>query len=48
MFLHGGVVHIIGNMVFLYIFGDNIEDRFGHFKYLVLYLLWGIAGWNNP
>ena len=43
MFLHGGVVHIIGNMVFLYIFGDNIEDRFGHFKYLILYLLWGIA-----
>jgi membrane associated rhomboid family serine protease len=43
MFLHGGVVHIIGNMVFLYIFGDNIEDRFGHFKYLILYLLWGVA-----
>jgi membrane associated rhomboid family serine protease len=43
MFLHGGIVHIIGNMVFLYIFGDNIEDRFGHFKYLLLYLLWGIA-----
>lgn len=43
MFLHGGVVHIIGNMVFLYIFGDNIEDRFGHFKYLILYLFWGIA-----
>jgi membrane associated rhomboid family serine protease len=43
MFLHGGIAHIIGNMVFLYIFGDNIEDRFGHFKYLILYLLWGIA-----
>jgi membrane associated rhomboid family serine protease len=43
MFLHGGVIHIIGNMVFLYIFGDNIEDRFGHFKYLILYLFWGIA-----
>ena len=43
MFLHGGVVHIIGNMVFLYIFGDNIEDRVGHFKYLILYLVWGIA-----
>ncbi|HEU5461983.1 MAG TPA: rhomboid family intramembrane serine protease [Nitrososphaeraceae archaeon] len=43
MFLHGGVAHIIGNMVFLYIFGDNIEDRFGHFKYLILYLFWGIA-----
>src|SRR5919112_254820 len=43
MFLHGGIMHIIGNMVFLYIFGDNIEDRFGHFKYLILYLFWGIA-----
>jgi len=43
MFLHGGIMHIIGNMVFLYIFGDNIEDRFGHFKYLLLYLFWGIA-----
>ncbi|HEX6293641.1 MAG TPA: rhomboid family intramembrane serine protease [Nitrososphaeraceae archaeon] len=43
MFLHGGIMHIIGNMVFLHIFGDNIEDRFGHFKYLILYLLWGIA-----
>ena len=43
MFLHGGIAHIIGNMVFLYIFGDNIEDRFGHFKYIILYLFWGIA-----
>jgi membrane associated rhomboid family serine protease len=43
MFLHGGIMHIIGNMVFLYIFGDNIEDRFGHFKYLILYILWGMA-----
>jgi membrane associated rhomboid family serine protease len=43
MFLHGGIMHIIGNMVFLYIFGDNIEDRFGHFKYLILYIFWGIA-----
>jgi len=43
MFLHGGIAHIIGNMVFLYIFGDNIEDRYGHFKYLILYLFWGIT-----
>ncbi len=43
MFLHGGIMHIIGNMVFLHIFGDNIEDRFGHFKYLILYLFWGIV-----
>ncbi len=45
MFMHGGIAHLIGNMVFLYIFGDNIEDRFGHFKYLLLYLFWGfLAG----
>ncbi len=43
MFMHGGVAHLIGNMVFLYIFGDNIEDRFGHIKYLLLYLLWGVV-----
>lgn len=42
MFMHGGIAHLIGNMVFLYIFGDNIEDRFGHIKYLLLYLLWGV------
>ena len=43
MFLHGGVLHILGNMWFLYIFGDNIEDRIGHFRYLLFYLLCGIA-----
>jgi membrane associated rhomboid family serine protease len=43
MFLHGGWMHIIGNMWFLWIFGDNVEDVFGHFKYLVFYLLCGIA-----
>jgi rhomboid family protein len=43
MFLHGGWMHIIGNMWFLWIFGDNVEDAFGHFKYLVFYLLCGIA-----
>ncbi len=42
MFMHGGILHIVGNMVFLYVFGDNIEDRFGHIKYLAIYLLWGI------
>ncbi len=41
-FLHGGWGHIIGNMVFLYIFGDNVEDRMGHFRYLLFYLLVGI------
>jgi membrane associated rhomboid family serine protease len=43
MFLHGGWMHLIGNMLFLYIFGDNVEDRFGHFKYLVFYLIAGVS-----
>ncbi len=43
MFLHGGFLHILGNMLFLWVFGDNIEDRMGHVKYLVFYLLCGIA-----
>lgn len=41
MFMHGGVAHIIGNMIFLFVFGDNIEDRFGRVKYILLYLGWG-------
>ena len=43
MFLHGGWMHLIGNMLFLYIFGDNVEDRFGHLKYLVFYFIAGIT-----
>jgi membrane associated rhomboid family serine protease len=43
MFMHGGIAHIIGNMVFLFVFGDNIEDRFGHIKYLLIYIAWGAA-----
>lgn len=43
MFLHGGFWHLLGNMWSLYIFGDNIEDRLGHARYLVFYLLCGIA-----
>ena len=43
MFLHGGFLHIIGNMWFLYIFGDNIEDRLGHIRYLFFYLLCGVT-----
>jgi len=43
MFLHGGFLHILGNMWFLYIFGDNIEDRLGHIRYLIFYLLCGVA-----
>lgn len=44
MFLHGGVLHIAGNMLYLWVFGNNIEDHFGHFKFLVFYLLAGIGG----
>lgn len=43
IFLHGGWMHFLGNMWFLYIFGDNVEDRFGHGTYLVFYLLSGVA-----
>src|ERR671924_2418584 len=43
MFIHGSIAHIIGNMVFLFVFGDNIEDRFGRIKYLLIYLGWGAA-----
>jgi membrane associated rhomboid family serine protease len=43
MFLHGGWFHIIGNMWFLYIFGDNVEDALGHFRYLLFYLGAGVA-----
>ena len=42
IFLHGGFIHLIGNMWFLWIFGDNIEDKLGHFKYLGFYILCGI------
>jgi membrane associated rhomboid family serine protease len=42
MFIHGGIAHIAGNMVFLFVFGDNIEDRFGRVKYLLIYFSWGI------
>jgi hypothetical protein len=42
MFLHGSWMHVLGNMWFLFIFGDNIEDYLGHFKYLTFYLLAGL------
>ena len=42
MFLHGDWFHIIGNMLFLYIFGDNIEERMGHFRYFIFYILTGL------
>ena len=41
MFLHGGLLHIGSNMLYLWIFGDNVEDRLGHFRYLVFYLACG-------
>ncbi len=43
MFLHSGIAHILGNMLFLWIFGDNVEDYFGHVLYLFFYLVCGIA-----
>jgi len=42
MFMHGGIAHIFGNMLFLFIFGDNIEDRLGHARYLIFYLVCGV------
>ncbi len=42
MFMHGGLMHIAGNMLYLFIFGDNIEDRLGHLRYAVFYLVCGI------
>ena len=43
MFLHGSWSHVLGNMWYLWIFGDNVEDRMGHFRFLVFYLLCGIV-----
>ena len=43
MFLHGGPIHLLGNMVFLWIFGDNVEDRMGGMRFLVFYLLCGFT-----
>jgi membrane associated rhomboid family serine protease len=43
MFIHGGVMHVGGNMLYLWIFGDNVEDRMGHGRFLVFYLLCGVA-----
>ena len=43
MFMHAGWMHLIGNMLYLWIFGDNVEDRFGHGKFLIFYLVCGLA-----
>src|SRR5688500_11118425 len=42
MFMHGGLAHLFGNMLFLWIFGDNLEDRLGHVRYLLFYLVTGV------
>jgi membrane associated rhomboid family serine protease len=44
MFLHGNFLHLAGNMVFLWVFGDNVEDAMGHVRFLVFYLLCGVTG----
>ena len=43
MFIHGGFIHFAGNMLYLWVFGDNIEDRLGHLTYLAFYLICGVA-----
>jgi membrane associated rhomboid family serine protease len=53
MFFHGDILHLAGNMLFLWVFGDNVEDAMGHFKFILFYLACGIfAGlmhaWINP
>jgi membrane associated rhomboid family serine protease len=53
MFLHGGIAHFTGNMLYLWIFGDNVEDRMGHLRFVVFYLLCGTAAalaqaWADP
>jgi membrane associated rhomboid family serine protease len=45
MFLHGGVAHVAGNMLYLWIFGDNVEDALGHARYALFYLAW--ARWQR-
>jgi membrane associated rhomboid family serine protease len=53
MFLHGGWLHLIGNMLYLWIFGNNVEDAMGHVRFIVFYLLCGTAAalfqsWHDP
>lgn len=43
MFMHGGFLHLGGNMLYLWIFGDNVEDQLGHFRFILFYLLSGVA-----
>jgi membrane associated rhomboid family serine protease len=44
MFLHGDIMHLVGNMLFLWVFGDNVEDALGHLKYALFYVFCGVAG----
>lgn len=46
MFLHGGWLHLGGNMLYLWVFGDNVEDKLGHVRYFIFYLLCGVAAWT--
>jgi membrane associated rhomboid family serine protease len=53
MFLHGSWIHLLGNMLFLWVFGDNIEDAMGHVRFIMFYLMCGIFAavlhsWMNP
>jgi len=53
MFFHGDIFHLAGNMLFLWVFGDNVEDAMGHFKFLIFYLACGVFGglvhgWIDP
>ena len=43
MFMHAGWLHLLGNMLYLWIFGDNVEDRFGHARFVIFYLVCGVA-----
>ncbi|MGI9253003.1 MAG: rhomboid family intramembrane serine protease [Thermomicrobiales bacterium] len=43
MFLHGGIIHLVGNMFYLHVFGDNLEDVMGHARFLIFYILCGLA-----
>jgi membrane associated rhomboid family serine protease len=43
MFLHGGILHLLGNMLFLWVFGSSVEDRLGHLSYLLFYFLCGLG-----
>ncbi|MFH1202493.1 MAG: rhomboid family intramembrane serine protease [Candidatus Omnitrophota bacterium] len=42
LFLHGGIMHLLGNMLYLWVFGNNIEDRLGHFRFILFYLVCGV------